>query len=153
MPVPFSPARPLAVILSLGGGSLAVAAGTKPAPAAVEKPFDPAKVDTFSGAFLAALTADTDYDSRPPSRSTARRCPSIRPYGSQGTAVVVALSRGHFDEGGGAAEEMKHDPAMERLTTVPLGIDAIRKGRFDQAETILKYEGPNDLTGWSARSF
>ena len=40
---------------------------------------------------------------------------------------------------------MKNDPSVERITTIVRGLNAIHEKDYAKAESILKYEGPNDL--------
>ncbi len=51
-----------AFVLALGAAGFQPARAETATPAVAEKPFDPAGVDTFSGAFLAGRTADVDKD-------------------------------------------------------------------------------------------
>src|SRR5690606_10723757 len=37
------------------------------------------------------------------------------------------------------------DEAVERITTIVRGLDAIRDGRFEEAKKLVAYKGPNDL--------
>lgn len=116
--------------------------------AAVEEtePFDITSVNTFSGAFLAARTADTDRDF-----ATANELYRIALQFEPGNndvkqrLMITLLMAGKFDEGAKIAEQLKSDPAVERITTVIRAIEAIRKREYRNAQKLLNYEGPNDL--------
>ena len=135
----------LAIVLALSGAAHAVeqASKEKPAPEVV---FDPSTVDTFAGAFLAARTADNDYDYA----SAIKLYKTALKYDPGNVEVrqrlmISLFMNGDFDAGVAEAEKLKDDPAVERIATIALGIDAIRKGKYDQAAAILKYSGPNEL--------
>lgn len=125
------------------------AAKAEDAPAAAAEEtvkFDPQSVNSFSGAFLAARTADVDKD-----YETAIALYRITlQYDPTNTEVkerlmITLLLNGDFEEGVKLAQALKDDPAVERITTVVRGIDAIRKREYRTAEKILVYSGPNDL--------
>lgn len=125
------------------------AAKAEDAPAAAAEEtvkFDPQSVNSFSGAFLAARTADVDKD-----YETAIALYRITlQYDPTNTEVkerlmITLLLNGDFDEGVKLAQALKDDPAVERITTVVRGMDAIRKREYRTAEKILVYSGPNDL--------
>ncbi|NVP56278.1 tetratricopeptide repeat protein [Mycoplana rhizolycopersici] len=125
------------------------AAKAEDAPAAAAEEtvkFDPQSVNSFSGAFLAARTADVDKD-----YETAIALYRITlQYDPTNTEVkerlmITLLLNGDFEEGVKLAQALKDDPAVERITTVVRGMDAIRKREYRTAEKILVYSGPNDL--------
>ena len=128
-------------------GPQAAYAEDKPAAAAAEEtPFDPLSVNTFSGAFLAARTADFDKD-----YGTAVALYKIAlQFDATNTDVkqrlmVTQLMNGDFEEGVKLADALRNDPAVERITAVVRGMEAIRKREYKRAEKILVYKGPNDL--------
>ena len=132
----------LALLLALTG---AARAEEKPA-VAPPVTFDAASVDTFAGAFLAARTADNDYD-----YSTAislyRTALKYDPGNIEvrERLMICLFMNGDFDEGVIEAEKLKDDPAVERIATIARGIEAIRKKDYAKANTLLKYDGPNEL--------
>lgn len=136
-----------AIVAGLAFAGLPAAmAEEAPAAAAEEQPFDPAGVSTFSGAFLAARTADVDkdYETAIPLYRIALE------YDPTNTEVkerlmITLLMDGQFDDGVKMAEALKDDAAVERITTVVRGMDAIRKREYRTAEKVLTYNGPNDL--------
>jgi len=135
----------LAILLALAGTSHAVetVGETKPAPAVA---FDPQSVDTFAGAFLAARTADNDYDYA--SAITLYRTALKYDPGNvevRQRLMISLFMNGNFDEGVIESEKLKDDPAVERIATIARGIDAIRKQKYPEAYAILKYSGPNEL--------
>ena len=128
-------------------GPLAAFAEEKPAAAAAEeKPFDPANVNTFSGAFLAARTADFDKDYKT-AVALYKIALQFDPTNSdvKQRLMVTHLMNGDFEEGVKFADALKNDPAVERITSVVRGMEAIRKREYKSAEKILAYSGPNDL--------
>ncbi|MFC3073820.1 tetratricopeptide repeat protein [Shinella pollutisoli] len=116
------------------------------AEAGEETPFDLSSVSTFSGAFLAARTADfdKDYDTAVSLYRIALQFDPTNADVKQRLMITLLMS-GHFDEGAKLAETLKGDAAVERITTVVRGMEAIRKREYKTAEKILVYNGPNDL--------
>ncbi|MCO6177268.1 tetratricopeptide repeat protein [Ciceribacter sp. RN22] len=135
----------VALLLSLSPGMVANAQ-TEPAPAAEGETFDPGIVDTFSGAFLAGRVADAerDYDVAIP---LYKKALALAPGDVEirERLMIALFMNGDFDEGVKFANDLKNDVAVERVTTVARGLDAIRSREFTTAEKILKYQGPNDL--------
>ena len=129
-------------------GPLAAFAEEKPAAvaAAEETPFDPLSVNTFSGAFLAARTADfdKDYETAVALYKIALQLDATIADVKQ-RLMVTQLMNGDFEEGVKLADALKNDPAVERITAVVRGMEAIRKREYKSAEKILAYKGPNDL--------
>ncbi|WP_457582458.1 tetratricopeptide repeat protein [Ensifer canadensis] len=127
------------------GGSYQAFAEEK---AAVEEtePFDITSVNTFAGAFLAARTADTDRDFAA-ANELYRIALQFEPNNNEvkQRLMITLLMAGKFDDGAKIAEQLKSDPAVERITTVIRAIEAIRKREYRNAQKLLNYEGPNDL--------
>ena len=125
---------------------IAATAEDAPAAAVEEKPFEPTSVSTFSGAFLAARTADfdKDYDTAVSLYKTALQFDPTNAEVKQRLMITLLMS-GHFDEGAKLAETLKGDAAVERITTVVRAMEAIRKREYKTAERLLVYKGPNDL--------
>lgn len=126
-------------------GPMAAHAEDKPA-AAEETPFDPVSVNTFSGAFLAARTADFDKDYAT-AVSLYKIALQFDPTNSdvKQRLMITQLMNGDFAEGVKLADTLKNDPAVERITSTVRGMEAIRKREYKSAEKILAYKGPNDL--------
>lgn len=126
-------------------GPLATHAGEQPA-ATEEKPFDPLTANTFSGAFLAARTADFDKDYET-AVTLYRIALQFDPTNTdvKQRLMITLLMSGHFDEAAALADALKADPAVERITSIVRGMEAIRKREYKSAEKILVYKGPNDL--------
>lgn len=127
-------------------GLPAATAQDAPAAATEETPFDPQSVNSFSGAFLAARTADVDKDF---DNAIALYRIALQ-YDPTNVEVkerlmITLLMDGQFDEGVKFAEALKGDAAVERITTIVRGMDAIRKREYRTADKILRYSGPNDL--------
>ncbi|MGV3548248.1 tetratricopeptide repeat protein [Rhizobium sp.] len=132
----------LAMLLALTG---AARAEEKPA---AEKPvvFDATSVDTFAGAFLAARTADNDYD-YPTAIALYRTALKYDPANLEvrERLMICLFMNGDFDLGVLEADKLKDDPAVERIATIARGIEAIRAKDYAKANTLLKYDGPNEL--------
>ncbi|WP_117190808.1 tetratricopeptide repeat protein [Rhizobium terrae] len=135
----------LATVLLFGTAAGAATPEKKPvAKEAVS--FGPSDVKSFSGAFLAARTADVDHD-----YTTAialyRKALGYDPANLEirERLMISLLLNGDFDEGLKEAENLKEDKAVERITKVVRGLDALRGRKFDSAKKILAYDGPNDL--------
>jgi tetratricopeptide (TPR) repeat protein len=138
----------VAIAVSIAfAGPLAAHAEDKPAAAAAEEtPFDPLSVNTFSGAFLAARTADfdKDYETAVALYKIALQFDATNTDVKQ-RLMVTQLMNGDFEEGVKLADALRNDPAVERITAVVRGMEAIRKREYKSAEKILVYNGPNDL--------
>lgn len=128
-------------------GSVAGAA-TPEAKPAEEKAvtFEARDVKSFAGAFLAARTADVDHD-----YTTAiplyRKALDFEPANVEirERLMISLLLNGDFADGLKEAEALKGDAAVERVTKIVRGLEALRTGKYDSAKKILAYEGPNDL--------
>ena len=142
----------IAASIALAGtlaGPPAAYAEEKPAGTAAnaeETPFDPLSVNTFSGAFLAARTADFDkeYETAVALYKIALQFDPTNKDVKQ-RLMVTQLMNGDFEEGVKLADALRNDPAVERITAVVRGMEAIRKREYKSAEKILVYKGPNDL--------
>ncbi len=108
--------------------------------------FDAEGISSFAGAFLAARTADVDRDYAN-AIALYRKALELEPDNTEirERLMIASFLSGDFDAGAKIAEQLKSDAAVERITVIARGLDAIRKGDFASADTILKYEGPNDL--------
>jgi len=138
----------IAIGLLLAVTSPAVAEDAKPKDAApaTQTDFDVSSVDTFAGAFLAARTADNDYDYE----SAIKLYRTALKFEGDNIEVrerlmVCLFMNGNFDEGVIEATRLKDDPAVERIAVIARGIDAIKRKNFTDAYKILKYDGPNEL--------
>jgi Lipoprotein NlpI, contains TPR repeats len=134
----------LAMALSLAGAPRAAAPEGKPKDETVT--FEPAKVQSFAGAFLAARTADVDHD-YPTAITLYRKALEFDAANLEirERLMISLFLNGDFDEGLAEAEALKDDEAVERITTIVRGLDAIRDGRYDEAKRLLAYDGSNDL--------
>ncbi|UHS58033.1 tetratricopeptide repeat protein [Agrobacterium vaccinii] len=145
--------------LSLGAGQQAAFAETKPAEKAPDAvTFNPDKVNTFSGAFLAARTADVDQDFA----TAITLYKKALEFDTANVEIrqrlmIAQLLSGDFEAGAKIADSLKDDSSVERVTTIVRALAAIKHKEFSSAEKILKYTGPNDLdrmvntllTAWS----
>lgn len=133
----------MALVLAVAGPVLAA---QEPAPAKPVVHFDVSSVDTFSGAFLAARTADNDYD-YPTAITLYRTALKFDPNNTDvhERLMICLFMNGNFDEGVQEATRLKDDPSVERIATIARGIEAIRQKNFPEAYKLLKYDGPNEL--------
>ncbi|MDI7861502.1 tetratricopeptide repeat protein [Rhizobiaceae bacterium n13] len=137
----------LTVFLALASGPAAYAqaesgaGGDKPA-----ESFAPEGISTFSGAFLAARTADVDKDYKN-AIAFYRKALEFDPHNLEirQRLMISLLMAGEFEEGVKYANDLQNDPSVERITSIVRGLDAINKGDYAGAEKILIYNGPNDL--------
>ncbi|MDQ0559556.1 tetratricopeptide (TPR) repeat protein [Rhizobium mesoamericanum] len=108
--------------------------------------FDPDSVTSFSGAFLAARTADVDHDYQT-AIELYKKALQIEPGNPEirQRLMISLLLNGDIKDGVKYANDLKGDPTVERITTIVRSMDAIRRGEYKTAESLLKYTGPNDL--------
>ena len=114
--------------------------------AASEGPAETVRVNSLSGAYLAARIAETDND-LDAAISYYRRALSFDPDNRalQQSLLLGLISRGSFDEALPYAEKLKEAPEIERFSRLALGADAIRKGDYRAAGTWLKLAVESDL--------
>ena len=107
---------------------------------------EPVRVNTLSGAYLAARIAESDNDL---SAAIAyyRRALAFDPDNRtvQQSLLLGLISQGRFDEALPFAEKLKETPEVERFSRLALGTDAIRHGRYADAEYWLKLSLESDL--------
>lgn len=134
-----------AAAIMLGGQAIAAAGNDKPATEETQT-FDATKVNSFSGAFLAARTADVDHD-YPNAIMLYRKALELEPANTEirERLMLSLLMSGDFDGALPFANELKTDEGVERITTIVRGLDDIRSRKFAEAEKLLTYKGTNDL--------
>jgi len=136
-----------AALLAMASFSGASQSFAEDKPAVEEsKPFDINSINSFSGAFLAARTADVDHDLETATK-LYRTALDFEPdnVDVKQRLMITLLMNGNFNEGAKIAEDLKSDGSVERITTIARAVEAIRKGEYRSAQKILNYEGPNDL--------
>ncbi|CDZ44687.1 tetratricopeptide repeat protein [Neorhizobium galegae] len=135
----------LATVLLFGTVANAATAEVKPAVKDTVT-FGPGDVNTFSGAFLAARTADVDHD-YDTAIALYRKALAFDAANLEirERLMISLLLNGDFDQGLAEANALKDDNAVERITKIVRGLDALRAKKFDTAKKVLAYEGPNDL--------
>ncbi|MUO79142.1 tetratricopeptide repeat protein [Agrobacterium vitis] len=108
--------------------------------------FDLDEVDTLSGAYLAARTANTDRDFTT-AVALYEKALRFEPQDLEirESLMLSLLMAGRFEEGAKYATELRKDQAVERITAIVRGLDAIKGKKYRAAEKILAYKGPNDL--------
>lgn len=135
-----------AAVITAGVAGPAGAKEEAAAKAAETTPFDPASVDSFGGAYLAAFSADVDGD-YPMAVELYKTALLFEPdnIALKERLMINLLLNGDFDEGVAAARELKDDEAVDRITSIILGLDAIRDGDTKAAKAFFDYPGTNDL--------
>lgn len=116
------------------------------------------RVNSLSGAYLAARIAETDND-LDAAIAYYRRAHAFDPDNRtiQQSLLLGLISQGEFDEALPFADSLKETPEVERFSRLALATDAIRKGEFADAEHLLKLALSSDLdklitglmTGWA----
>lgn len=108
--------------------------------------FDPARINSFSGALLAGRTAEADRD-RVTAIAMYEKALEFENDNSdiKRRLMIMLFASGRFDEGVEIASELKGDPAIESTARLALGIDSIRQREYTNAQNLLSYEGVNDL--------
>lgn len=135
----------LATVLLFGTVAGAATPEAKPVPKEAVT-FTPGNVKSFSGAFLAARTADVDHD-YPTAIALYRKALGFDPANLEirERLMISLLLNGEFDDGLKEANNLKDDASVERITKIVRGLDALRDKKFDTAKKVLAYTGPNDL--------
>jgi tetratricopeptide (TPR) repeat protein len=136
-----------ALSMVLAFGNLAQAATAEPRPTA-DKPvtFAASDVKSFSGAFLAARTADVDHDYTN-AIALYRKALGFDPANLEirERLMVSLFLNGDLEGGLKEADALKDDSSVDRITKIVRGLAAIKDRKFDSAKKILSYNGPNDL--------
>ncbi|MCK8780697.1 tetratricopeptide repeat protein [Rhizobium sp. NTR19] len=135
----------LAAVLAFGSLASAATPEAKPDTEEVTE-FGPGDINSFSGAFLAARTADVDHD-YPTAIALYRKALSFDAANLEirERLMISLLLNGDFEDGLKEAENLKGDGSVERITKIVRGLDALRHKKFETAKKILAYKGPNDL--------
>lgn len=135
----------LAAVLFIGPVARAATADPRPTAEDVVT-FDASDVNSFSGAFLAGRTADVDHDYLT-AISLYRKALDFDPANLEirERLMISLLLNGDFEDGLKEADALKEDAAVERITKIVRGLDALRDKKFDTAKKVLAYDGPNDL--------
>ena len=136
----------VSLVLMASGGAWAQGTEAEKVETFTAPPFVANNVDTFAGAFLAARTADNDYDYETAIK-LYRIALKFEPdnIDVRERLMVSLFMNGEFDEGVKQAEVLKDDPSVERIATIARSIDMIRKKDYENAYKLLAYNGPNEL--------
>jgi tetratricopeptide (TPR) repeat protein len=142
----------------IGATALAVLVATAPGIASSGEPAETIRVNSLSGAYLAARIAESDND-LDAAIGYFRRALAFDPdnQGLQQSLLLGLVSKGAFDEALPFAEKLKEVPEVERFSRLALAVDSIRDKRYGEAETWLKLALESDLdrlitgvmTGWA----
>ncbi len=107
---------------------------------------DPRSITTFSGAFLAARTAqiDKDFDS---ATIYYKRALALDPGNQEveRSLFLGLLATGDFDQAVRHAEKLKLVRGVSRFATIALGIDAMRQRDYAKADTLFSGNVESDL--------
>ncbi len=116
------------------------------------------RINTFSGAYLAAQIAEADNDLAS-SVAFYERALAFNPDddGLKQSVLLALIATGQFEKALPYAEQLKTVPDVERFSRVALAIDAFRKQDYVKAEYWLKLALESDLdrlitgimTGWA----
>ncbi|MCO5156496.1 MAG: tetratricopeptide repeat protein [Aquamicrobium sp.] len=126
-----------------------LAVGTASGAWAAAVPIDtdePVRVNTLSGAYLAARIAESDNE-LDAAIAYYRRALAFDPDNRtvQQSLLLGLISQGRFDEALPFAEKLKEVPEVERFSRLALGVDAIRQGKYGDADYWLKLSLESDL--------
>lgn len=107
---------------------------------------DAVSANTLSGAYLAARVAESDND-LVAAIAYYRRALDFDPDNRtvQQSLLLGLIAQGRFDEALPFAESLKETPEVERFSRLALGVDAIRDGRYQDAEYLFKLSLESDL--------
>ncbi|MDZ7824471.1 MAG: tetratricopeptide repeat protein [Ahrensia sp.] len=115
-------------------------------PANASQTSDFTRADSFAGAYLAGGAALSDYDF---AAATFYYGEALKfdpeNVDLQRELLVSLINDGRFDEALPYAEKLKSVVEIERVSRLALGVDAIRKGEFDQAQVLLILSEENDI--------
>ena len=125
----------------VSGASATEAAGT--ADAASNKPVE---INSFAAAFLAAQTADADYDTQS-AIEFYRRALDFDPANDRirERLMVDLFMAGDFDEGVAIVKELEGDPAIDQVRELAQIIDLMRDGEYEAASKIPNVESTNPI--------
>jgi tetratricopeptide (TPR) repeat protein len=127
------------------GASVAAILCFSPAFAAVDEPEAPLP-STFSGSFLAGLTADAD-DDREDSVRFYNQALALSPdnLSVKQALFLTFLSTGDYNKAKPLAELLKDQPDIDRLARLLLGVSSIKDGKFENVKELLTTTQPSDL--------
>ena len=138
--IAFLLAMSTAVIMPAAGR----AAGTEPvAPKAL-----PPLIQSLSGAYLAAKSAQIDGDLKA-STNYFGQALDLDPTSEmlQQEAMFAYLAAGQFKEGVELAAKLRDSADAGKVARIALGVDMLRKGRFEPAIAQFDMVDPSDLDG------
>ena len=111
-----------------------------------ETPEPPVRTSTFAGAFLAgnAARADNDFDA---AAGYFDKALTFDPgnVNLQREFMVSLITSGQIDKALAVAEALKDVPDVERIARLVIGLEAMRNGRWDEADTALILSQEGDL--------
>lgn len=107
---------------------------------------EPVEISSFSGAYLAARTAEAD-DDLDSAIAYYKRALAFDPADTalQQSVMLALIAQGRFDESLPYAEMLKTVPDVERFSRLALAVDTFRKKDYEAAERWLKLALESDL--------
>jgi tetratricopeptide (TPR) repeat protein len=147
----------LGALVLLAGLSTALTPSFAKETAAADR-IDPLSISSFSGAFLAARTAeiDKDFDS---ATLYYKRALTLDPDNRdvERSLFLGLLSKGDFQQSLKYAEKLKLERGVARFSSLALGVDAMRKRDYAKADQLFGGGIDSDLdrlvtgllTGWA----
>lgn len=119
---------------------------------------EPVEISSFSGAYLAARTAEAD-DDLDSAIAYYKRALAFDPEDTalQQSVMLALIAQGRFDESLPYAQMLKTVPDVERFSRLALAVDTFRKKDYEAAQNWLKLALESDLdrlitgvmTGWA----
>ncbi len=118
----------------------------------------PIEITSFSGAYLAARTAERDND-LDNAIVYYKQALAFAPddVSLQQSLMLTLVAQGRFEESLPYADKLKEVPDVERFSRLALAVDALKKKDYPKAEYWLKFSLESDLdklisgimTGWA----
>ncbi|WP_378943960.1 tetratricopeptide repeat protein [Mesorhizobium sp. ANAO-SY3R2] len=107
---------------------------------------EPVEISSFSGAYLAARTAEADND-LDSAIAYYKRALAFDPEDAalQQSLMLALISQGRFDESLPYAQMLKTVPDVERFSRLALAVDTLRKKDYGATESWLKLALESDL--------
>lgn len=103
-------------------------------------------IRSFAAAFLAARTADIEFDTKSAIEFYRKALEYDPENGLIRERLMVDLFLdGQFDEGAKIVRTLDKDQAVDQIRDLALSIDAIRQGKFDEVSGILDTASTNPI--------
>ncbi|WP_102960289.1 tetratricopeptide repeat protein [Mangrovicella endophytica] len=135
-----------ALVLAAASTALSSAGATAPATPKPETPAASARIQTVSGAYLAAKSAQMDGDLAKATDYYAQAL-TLDPNSEmlQQDAMFAFFAAGRFDDGVKLAAKLRENTDAAKVARITLGIDQLRKGKWGEAIEAFDIVDPSDL--------